>query len=87
MDSLDVNDIHVNVSLQMSRCNFVHGEILQMHTIHESNYTVIKLLRNGRSKAKNLLSSTTNGLDALDYFYTDQSFVGWYKTTPDEGHS
>jgi len=26
-------------------------------------------------------------MDALDNFYTDQSFVGWYKTTQDEGHS
>jgi len=34
-------------------CIFVNGEILQMHTIHESNYTVIKLPRNGNSKAKN----------------------------------
>jgi len=26
-------------------------------------------------------------MDALDNFYTDQSFVDWYKTTWDEGHS
>jgi len=26
-------------------------------------------------------------MDALDNFYTDQSFVDWYKTTQDEGHS
>jgi len=45
--------IRVNISLQISRCIFVNGEILQMHTIHESNYTVIKLPRNGNSKAKN----------------------------------
>jgi len=44
--------IHVNVSLQISRCIFVNGEILQMHTTHKSNYTVIKLPRNGNSKAK-----------------------------------
>jgi len=25
-------------------------------------------------------------MDALDNFYTDQSFVDWYKTTQDEGH-
>ena len=37
----------------MSRCIFVNGEILQMQTIHESNYTVIKLPHNGNSKAKN----------------------------------
>jgi len=45
--------IRVNVSLQISRCIFVNGEILQMHTIQESNYTVIKLLCNRNSKAKN----------------------------------
>jgi len=45
--------IRVNVSLQISRCIFLDGEILQMHTIHESDYTVIKLPRNGNSKAKN----------------------------------
>jgi len=26
-------------------------------------------------------------MDALDNFYTDQSFVDWYKTTHDEWHS
>jgi len=45
--------IRVNVSLQISGCIFVNGEILQMHTTHESNYTLIKLPRNGNSKAKN----------------------------------
>jgi len=45
--------IRVNISLQISRCIFVNGEILQMHTIHDSNYTVIKLPRNGNSEAKN----------------------------------
>jgi len=25
-----------------------------------------------------MLSSTTNGMDALDDFYTDHSFVDWY---------
>jgi len=45
--------IRVNVSLQISRRIFVNGEILQMHTIHDSNYTVIKLPWNGNSKAKN----------------------------------
>jgi len=28
--------------------------------------------------------STTNGTDALDNFYTDQSFVDRYKTTRDQ---
>jgi len=31
--------IHVKVPLQISRGIFVHGEIIQVHTIHESNYT------------------------------------------------
>jgi len=26
-------------------------------------------------------------MNALDNFYTDQSFADWYKTTQDEGHS
>jgi len=39
MDGLDVDD-HLNVWLRISRCIFVNGEILQMHTIRESNYTV-----------------------------------------------
>jgi len=34
----------VNVSLQISRGIFVYGEIIQMHTIRESNYTGIKQL-------------------------------------------
>jgi len=37
MDSLDVNDTLLNVWLQSSRCIFVNGEVLQMHTIHESD--------------------------------------------------
>jgi len=44
--------IRVNVSLQITGCIFVNGESLQMHRTHESNYTVIKLPRNGNSKAK-----------------------------------
>jgi len=46
--------IRVKVSLQISRGIFVNGEILQMHTIHESNYTVIKLPSNGNSKTKEI---------------------------------
>jgi len=26
-------------------------------------------------------------MDAFDHFYTDKSFVDWYKTTQDEGHT
>jgi len=35
------------------KVNFCQCEILQMDTIHESNYTVIKLPCDGNSKAKN----------------------------------
>jgi len=44
--------VRVNVPLQTSRGIFVYGEIIKMHTIHESNYTVIKLPRNGNSEGK-----------------------------------
>jgi len=44
--------ICVNVSLQISRGTFANGEVLQMHTIQDSNHTEIKLPRNGNSKAK-----------------------------------
>jgi len=46
--------IRVNVSLQISRSIFVCGEIIQVWTIHESNYTVIKLPHSGNSKAKEI---------------------------------
>jgi len=45
--------MRVNVSLQISRGIFVNGEIMQMHTIHESNYAVMKLRGNGNSKVQN----------------------------------
>jgi len=47
--------IRVNIPLQISRDIFVYGEIIPMHTIHESSYTVTKLPRNGNSKAKKYL--------------------------------
>jgi len=59
-----------------------------MHTFNENNHTVIKLPRSGNSKAKNnnkkqfsiwKFSSTTNGMNALDNFYTDHPFVDYYK--------
>ena len=46
--------IRANVSLQISGSIFVHGEIIQMHTIHESNYAVIKLPSNENSKEKKI---------------------------------
>jgi len=72
--------ILANVPLRISKGIFVHDEIIKMHTIHEGNYTVIKLPRDGNSKAKKnhkkqfslcKLSSTI----ALDDFYTDHPFV------------
>jgi len=71
--------IRVNDPLQISRGIFVYDEIIQMHTIHECSYTVIKLPYNGNNKMKKIckcekineklqfcllrLSSTTNGMD------------------------
>jgi len=52
IDSLDVNDTCKRLITKLNT-HFVNGKILQLHTIHESNYTVIKLPRNGNSKAKN----------------------------------
>ena len=49
--------------------------------------TVRRKIINKNSSVYQKLSSTTNGMDALDNFYTDQSFVDLYKTTLDEGHS
>jgi len=44
--------IGVNVPIQISRGIFVCGEIIQSY--HEGDYTIIKLPRNGNSKAKRL---------------------------------
>jgi len=44
--------VRVKVQLQISRGIFVYGEIVQMHAIRESGYTVIKQPRNGNSKEK-----------------------------------
>jgi len=75
---------------------FVRGEIIQMHTILDSNCTIIKLPRNGILRRKKInkvqfslwkLSSATEGKEPLDDFYTDHPFVDWYTTTQDEGHS
>jgi len=52
MDSLDVNDTFESLITNL-KMHFGNGKILQMHTIHERSYTVIKLTRNGNSKAKN----------------------------------
>jgi len=44
--------IRVNVPLQISRGSFVCGEIIQVCTIYERNYTVIKQSHNENRKAK-----------------------------------
>jgi len=49
--------IRVNVPLEISRGIFVYGEITEMHTIHESNYTAIKLPHNGNSMAEMKLTN------------------------------
>ena len=51
MDSLDVNDTCKRPITNLKR-HFVYGEIIQIHTIHESNYTVINQPRNGSGKVK-----------------------------------
>jgi len=52
-DSLDVNDKWKRPLADLKRhfCA-AYGESIQMHTIHESNYTVINLPLNGNNKAK-----------------------------------
>ena len=85
---LRVNDIKtINTSLQNSSDIFVYGENIQTHTIHKSNCTLIKEPCNGITKAnekitKNKLniqklSCASNGMDVLDDFYTDHSFVNY----------
>jgi len=54
MDSLVVNHTCKSPITKFKRRIFVYGEIIQMHTIHESNYAVIKLPRNVNSKAKKI---------------------------------
>jgi len=44
--------IRVHAPLQISRSSFVYSEIIQMHTIHDSSYTVIRLPRNWNRKVK-----------------------------------
>jgi len=50
--------IRVDAASHISRGIFVYEEIMQMHTIHEKNYKVIKEPRNGNSKASNKLTKT-----------------------------
>jgi len=76
--------IYVKVPSQTSRGIFVYAEIIQMHTIRKSNYTVVKQPCTGNSKAKKItkkqfsllkFSCTINGMDALDEFYRDHPCV------------
>jgi len=59
--------IRVNVSSQISRGNFFCGEIIQVHTIHESSYTVIKLPRNDNSKAKKINKNTIQFIEIVKH--------------------
>jgi len=86
----------VNAPLQTSRGNFVCGEIIQMHTMSQRNYRVMKESRNGNSKANKInkkqfnsykLSNTINGMDAHADFCTDPPFVNSYKKTEHKGHT
>ena len=64
--------IRVNVSLQISRCIFVYGEIIQMHTIHENNYALIKLPRNGNSKAKKFNKKNIQFIEIIMHNWWDR---------------
>ena len=71
--------------IQISNGNFVFAEIIQMHTIHESNCTVIKQPRNGSNKAKNLTkhnsvytgyqSQLTGWMHVLIFIQTSHSYI------------
>jgi len=56
MDSLDVNDTFKCLITNLKSI-FVYGEIIQMHTFHENNYTVIKLTCNGNSEKQYFLEA------------------------------
>jgi len=60
MDSLalDVDDTCKRPIANLNR-HFVHGEIIQMNTIHESNYTATKQPRNGNKSAKKLTKNSS----------------------------
>jgi len=60
--------------------------MIQMHTIHESNCTVIKLPLNGDVRRKKFkkynsvygsyqVQGAVSGMEALNHFYTDHTFV------------
>jgi len=59
MDSLVANDTCKRLITNLKR-HFVYDEIIQMHAFYESNCTVIKLPRNGNSKAKKIYEKTTH---------------------------
>jgi len=51
MDSLGFNDTCKRPITNLKR-HFVCGDIIQMHTIHDGNQTVIKQPRNGNRRKK-----------------------------------
>jgi len=74
--------IRANKPLRISRGIFVYGEIIQMHTIHESNYTIIKLhhvmervKKSGKWAKKmfqNILKITIQFIEAIKHNYWDR---------------
>ena len=58
-------------------------------TLQQQNYHLMETVRRKKKRQFSLLtlSSTTNGVDARDDFFTDHPLVDWYKTTQEERHS
>jgi len=63
--------IRVNVPSKIPSGIFVHDEIIQMHTIHENNYQVVKEPRNGNSKANEKLTNFL--VKSTEKFFSDLS--------------
>jgi len=59
--------IRVNVPLKISRRIFAYGEIIQMHTFHDSYYIVIKQPSDGDSKAKKVNQKTIPFIDVCKH--------------------
>jgi len=59
MDSLVVNDT-CEYTIPNLKSHFVHGEVIKMHTIHESNCKVMKQTRSGNSTAKKLTKKSNS---------------------------
>jgi len=66
LDSLVVNDMYKYLITNLKR-HFVHSEIIKMHTIRESNCTVMKQTRNGNSKAKKSYKKTIQSIEVITH--------------------